>query len=113
VDGGWFFKEFLIADFVELTDQFRIRFIASDTDPQSIVEAGVDNVRLKTSPEGFSCDAIPGDLDDDGTVGILDLLILLADWGPCPDPPDGCPADLDGDGSVGILDLLTLLANWG
>ncbi len=54
-----------------------------------------------------------GDLDGDGTVGILDLLILLNSWGPCPDPPQGCPADLDGDGSVGILDLLTLLANWG
>ncbi len=55
----------------------------------------------------------PGDLDGDGTVGILDLLILLSAWGPCPDPPEECPADLDLDGSVGILDLLTLLANWG
>ncbi|MCZ6493755.1 MAG: choice-of-anchor B family protein [Planctomycetota bacterium] len=53
-----------------------------------------------------------GDLDGDGTVGIIDLLILLSEWGPCPDPPDECPADLDGDGAVGILDLLTLLANW-
>jgi len=109
VDGGWFLKAFLIADFVALTDQFRIRFIASDTDPQSIVEAGVDGVRLTA----VLCErSIPGDLDGDGIVGILDLLILLADWGPCPDPPDGCPADLDGDGSVGILDLLTLLAHW-
>ena len=57
--------------------------------------------------------AIPGDLDGDGAVGILDLLILLADWGPCPDPPGDCPADLDSDGAVGILDLLALLANWG
>ena len=53
-----------------------------------------------------------GDLDGDGTVGIIDLLILLSEWGPCPDPPDECPADLDGDGAVGILDLLSLLANW-
>ncbi len=54
-----------------------------------------------------------GDLDGDGVVGILDLLILLSNWGPCPDPPAPCPADLDGDGNVGILDLLALLANWG
>jgi hypothetical protein len=53
-----------------------------------------------------------GDLDGDGRVGISDLLILLAGWGPCPDPPDACPADLDGDGTVGIADLLILLANW-
>ncbi len=26
----------------------------------------------------------PWDLDGDGTVGILDLQALLANWGPCP-----------------------------
>ncbi len=51
----------------------------------------------------------PADLDGDGTVGILDLLALLAAWGIDP----GGPPDFDGDGVVGILDLLTLLANWG
>ena len=53
-----------------------------------------------------------GDLDGDCTVGILDLLQLLAAWGPCADC-ENCQADLDGDCTVGILDLLTLLANWG
>ncbi len=56
---------------------------------------------------------VEGDLDGDGTVGILDFLALLAAWGPCPDPPTTCPADLDSDGTVGILDFLTLLGNWG
>ena len=51
----------------------------------------------------------PWDLDDNGSVGILDLLALLAAWGSDP----GGPPDFDGDGTVGILDLLTLLANWG
>ena len=51
----------------------------------------------------------PADLDGDSSVGILDLLALLAAWGTDP----GGPPDLDGDGTVGILDLLTLLANWG
>ena len=51
----------------------------------------------------------PADLDGDGTVGILDLLALLAAWGTNP----GGPPDFDGDGTVGILDLLTLLAKWG
>jgi len=53
---------------------------------------------------------MPGDLDGDGVVGIIDFLMLLGAWGPC--PPVNCPADLDGDGVVGIVDLLTLLANW-
>ena len=51
-----------------------------------------------------------GDIDLDGSVGISDLLILLAQWGPC---PPKCFGDLDGDGDVGITDLLILLANWG
>ena len=62
--------------------------------------------RWRSAPAG---DAV---LNGDGVVGILDLLILLTVWGPCPDCDD-CQADLDGDCSVGVLDLLTLLANWG
>ncbi len=54
-----------------------------------------------------------GDVDGDGSVGITDLLALLAAWGPCPVPPAGCPADIDGDGIVGITDLLSLLGHWG
>ena len=52
-----------------------------------------------------------GDLDGDGTVGIVDFLALLADWGPC--EPGCCLADLDIDGTVGITDFLLLLGNWG
>lgn len=49
-----------------------------------------------------------GDVDGSGIVGMGDLLILLASWGPCA----GCQADLNGDGSVGVLDLLIVLGNW-
>ncbi len=51
----------------------------------------------------------PADLDANGSVGVPDLLSLLASWGPCKD----CPADFDGNGDVGVPDLLALLANWG
>jgi hypothetical protein len=53
--------------------------------------------------------ACRGDVDGDGTVGIGDLVPVLAAWGPCP----GCPEDVDGDGTVGLLDLLAVLAAWG
>ncbi len=109
VGGGWVEKQFLISDFVELTDQFRIRFIASDTDPQSVVEAAIDGLRIFS----IICDeAIPGDVDGDGSVGVKDLLILLGNWGPCADCKD-CPGDIDGDCTVGVKDLLILLGNWG
>ena len=51
----------------------------------------------------------PWDLDGSGSVGVSDLLTLLASWGPC----KGCRADFDDNGSVGISDLLAILANWG
>ena len=44
--------------------------------------------------------------DNDGNVGIVDFLALLAQWG----GPGSC--DFDGRG-VGINDFLELLANWG
>ena len=51
----------------------------------------------------------PCDVDGDNIMGITDFLLVLANWGKCPD----CAADLDGDGVVGILDFLLVLANWG
>jgi hypothetical protein len=53
-----------------------------------------------------------GDLNGDGVVNVSDLLILLANWGLCPEGND-CPADLNDDGVVNVSDLLMLLANWG
>jgi hypothetical protein len=51
----------------------------------------------------------PGNVNGDCDVNVLDLLALLAAWGPCP----GCPEDVNGDGIVDVLDLLELLAAWG
>jgi hypothetical protein len=57
---------------------------------------------------------VPGDLDGDGTVGVLDFLQLLGAWGPCPGPcPPSCMEDLNDDCNVGVNDLLIMLANWG
>ena len=52
------------------------------------------------------------DITGDGVVDVLDLLEVLAGWGPCPNPPAECPADITGDGVVDVLDLLEVLANW-
>ncbi len=61
-------------------------------------------------PVGAPC---PGDLDGDGSVGIVDFLTLLGGWGPCLVPCPPCVADIDGDCTVGIIDFLTLLGAWG
>lgn len=109
VNGGWFSKRFAIDDFLTPTDQFQIRFIASDTDPQSVVEAAIDGFRLFDVICGSG---VLGDLDGDGVVSTNDLLLLFASWGPCGDCND-CPADLNDDCTVNTNDLLILFSNWG
>jgi hypothetical protein len=47
VRGGWFHKSFRIADVIAPTNQMRIRFNASDLGQGSVVEAGVDGVRIE------------------------------------------------------------------
>ncbi len=69
----------------------------------------VEAVIVPIGDAGSNCLA---DLDIDGTVGILDLLTLLANWGPCPDPCLPCTGDLDGDGGTDSFDLAKLGAAW-
>ncbi|HRP62280.1 MAG TPA: DNRLRE domain-containing protein [Phycisphaerales bacterium] len=52
------------------------------------------------------------DINCDGVVDVLDLLILLGAWGPCLMPSD-CLPDVNQSGAVDVQDLLILLANWG
>lgn len=102
---AWVKYSWRLTDYVALTNNMRVRFRAQDTDPQSLVEAAVDDVEVIA----FSCVAAnPADLNNDGVVDGEDLGELLGQWGPC----DGCSADFNGDGVVDGDDLGELLANW-
>ncbi|MHC4274420.1 MAG: hypothetical protein ACYSUR_12245 [Planctomycetota bacterium] len=46
--------------------------------------------------------------DDDGSVGVLDFLALLAAWGTV-----GGPCELACPPGIGVTDFLALLAHWG
>ncbi len=61
VTGEWVYRSFRISDFVTLTDQFKIRFTASDLGDVSLIEAGVDGVSLSNGPSGLLCDLIFAD----------------------------------------------------
>jgi hypothetical protein len=50
---------------------------------------------------------LQGDLNSDGSVGIVDLSILLSNW----QTANGT-ADINGSGNVDILDLSVLLSAW-
>lgn len=49
-----------------------------------------------------------GDLNNDGTVNVMDLSLLLNNWG-----KSGVGSDLNSDGVVNIFDISMLLSNWG
>lgn len=65
---------------------------------------------------GLRCD---GELTNDTSVGVPDLLFVINQWGPCA-LKSPCPADIapdaacpNGDGAVGVPDLLKIINNWG
>jgi hypothetical protein len=102
--GAWVRKEFRIADVVTPTSTMRLRFRARDLLSGSVVEAGVDDVKLY----GFDCTvARPADLNGDGAVDGADLGILLGNWG------NSGAGDIDGSGAVDGADLGALVADWG
>lgn len=54
---------------------------------------------------------LDADLDRDGSVDGLDLMLLLQAWGACA-RPNSCAADLDCNGLVNGFDLAMLLGEW-
>lgn len=102
--GAWVQRSFRIGDFVpEGAASFQLRFVARDLGGGSVVEAGVDEVRV----ELVGCAGPAGDLDGDGHVSGADLGILIARWGSA-----DALADLNDDGHVDGADLGILIANW-
>ena len=47
------------------------------------------------------------DCDNDGVVGVNDLLAIIDAWG----TNAGC--DVNGDGIIDVVDLLEVVGNWG
>ncbi len=56
----------------------------------------------------------PGDLNDDGFVGITDLNVILSNWNQTVPIGDRSKGDIAGigDGFIGISDLNVVLSNW-
>ena len=65
---------------------------------------------MVTPPDGVDCTSCPEDINDNGTVEVADVLLLLASFG-C--TSDCGAADIDGDGAVSVTDVLLLLAAFG
>jgi hypothetical protein len=107
--GGWWYHTFDAADFVPLTSTIRLRFVAEDADPPSIVEAALDDFALDTVACGPSF-AI-GDLNCDGTVDFGDInpfVLALSNPAAYATTYPGCDinlADTNQDRSVSFDDI--------
>lgn len=97
---AWVEQRFRIADFVEPTDMIRVRFIASDLGDGSIVEAGVDDLRI----ESVGCTINPADLNNDGELNFFDVSIFLNAYN-----SGDLIADLNGDGILSFFDVSSFL----
>ncbi|MDG2199846.1 MAG: S8 family serine peptidase [Phycisphaerales bacterium] len=107
-DNSWLEMSYDISDIADDASAVQIRWIMGTTDASWQFSGwNIDDVRLYGIAPNND---IPGDINGDGIVGVDDLLIVIASWGPC--GPD-CQADINGDGIVGVDDLLIVLANWG
>jgi hypothetical protein len=98
---------------VSLGSTFRLRFTATDGNPQSIVEAGVDDVRIWGDCRTASC---PGDVNRDGAVDADDVVAVVVTWGACGPPTPPCPTDIappGGNGQVDADDLVAVILGWG
>ena len=62
---------------------------------------------------GGPTDPLPGDLNNDGSVGSADLDIVRANWGQTVTVGDLTLGDASQDGEVGSADLDIVRANWG
>ncbi len=117
----------IIADqFTRLRDGDRY-FYTGDTDLQSpLVTSVIDlngvtlsqiiqlNTGLTSLQDNvfFAYDALVGDCNGDGFIGIEDLSIILGAWNMSVTPGNLLEGDTSGDGFVGIEDLNAVLGNW-
>ena len=100
--------EILSGDLTEVssTDASTIQNV-SDTYTFSAPMFSVSTLKIPYSPgSGCLCYA---DFNNDGSVGVIDLLELLSDFG-C---SESCDTDLNADHNVGITDILILLTLFG
>lgn len=87
----------------------------ADTDAVDLGEPGFDDFfgygrvnAARTVAAVVQAAACPADVNRDGTVGMADVLGILANW-----RTDNWEADIDDSGVVDFGDLLAVLGSWG
>ena len=97
---------------VKLSGDFTVLYIADDGSVEVIGNAAYENGILTMELEHFSTYAIlqdsqPGDVNDDGTINVLDLM-YLANFFAKGEIINQANADVNGDGLLDVRDLMFL-----
>ena len=74
-----------------------------------LLDGGLD---VNTNGIPDSCEGA-GDVNGDGVVNAVDLVTVILNWGPCPDPGTPCFGDATGDGVINAVDLVGVILGWG
>lgn len=108
VTGGWFLKEFRLADlasFNETTTQFRIRFVASDAGTGSVVEAAIDAFSIDDFGCTVPCGAATGDINGDTFIDGQDVSSFTTALLGSPSPAQICAGDFNTSSALDIGDV--------
>ena len=112
----WKFKQFLISDYVTLTDKIQFRFIAEDIfndgdvgSGGSLVEAALDDFRISIFENDNQCSL--GDINQDALVNVVDIVLLVNIIISDESVDDYlCSSDFNEDNLINIQDIILLVS---
>jgi hypothetical protein len=104
VSGGWFAKAYRIVDFIPITDQFRIRFNATDN-IGAVVEAAIDAFSIEQDECVPPCPAANGDMNSDTLVDGADIQRFADALLGVPSGGEICAGDFNGNHGLDMGDI--------
>jgi hypothetical protein len=81
--------------------------------PTSVTAHSIVPIGEPVDPCDLPYGSCPEDVDEDGVVGVNDLLAIIGNWTDCGDGTYRPLGDVDGDCCVSVNDLLLTIAAWG
>jgi hypothetical protein len=96
----WTEVRFVLYGITDLTEEMRLRFVASDLGEGSIVEAGVDDFRVILT----GCGQSAADINGDGILDVFDIFAYLDLFN-----AGDLSADFTSDGSLDVFDVFAFL----
>ena len=113
----WIKKQFLLSSLgIAITSNMQFRFIAEDASYPgdngsggSIIEAAIDDFTIEVFESGE--DTVLGDINSDGSIDILDVVMLVNFVLNVNEPNPGqfSASDINNDGIINILDIVAVV----